>query len=159
MCRASRNLGDVRTVTPGSLCLLDVLKYRHLVLTRPAAEALTTQLLAEIRRGSKRHTGEAATAGAPETTVEMDNTVEEKREAGTPSDVAVAEGAEAVATPRAVEAAAEDASAAASSEGASSEGASSEAPRATRSRRTRASAEASETAGAESSADSSEEDS
>src|SRR5690348_15818764 len=37
--RATANLPEVRAVTPESLNLLDVLKYRHLILTRPAAEA------------------------------------------------------------------------------------------------------------------------
>ncbi|MCC7368165.1 MAG: 50S ribosomal protein L4 [Chloroflexi bacterium] len=49
--RASRNLPDVRAVTPGSLNLLDVLKYKHVLLTRSAAEALTEQLLRTIGRG------------------------------------------------------------------------------------------------------------
>lgn len=49
--RASRNLPDVRAVTPGSLNLLDVLKYKHVVLTKSAAEALTEQLLRTIGRG------------------------------------------------------------------------------------------------------------
>jgi large subunit ribosomal protein L4 len=31
MTRASRNLPEVRAVTPGGLTLLDVLKYRHLI--------------------------------------------------------------------------------------------------------------------------------
>src|SRR4051794_38467367 len=44
VCRASRNLPDVRTVTPGGLNLLDVLKYRHLLVTRAAIDALTAQL-------------------------------------------------------------------------------------------------------------------
>jgi large subunit ribosomal protein L4 len=126
----ARNLCDVRTVTPGSLCLLDVLKYRHLVLTRPAAEALTTQLLAEIRRGGRRGGG-ASEAAAPQTTVQMDNAIEEARQTGTPQDVAVAEGAEQVATPAAVEEAAEAAEAAS---------------RPTRARRPRAAASAEATA-------------
>ena len=49
--RASHNLPDVRAVTPGGLNLVDVLKFRHLVLTKPAIEALTSQLLTEISRG------------------------------------------------------------------------------------------------------------
>jgi large subunit ribosomal protein L4 len=142
MTRASRNLGDVRAVTPGSLCLLDVLKYRHVVLTRPAAEALTTQLVAEIRRGGKAASGGDVEASPTETSTQMDNAVEEARSAGAPADVAVADGAEQVASPEAVETAAEDAS---------------EAPRATRRRSARASAEASESADTDTAADEGEE--
>jgi len=43
--RAAANLERVRTVTPGGLNLLDVLNYRHVVLTRSAAEALTQLVL------------------------------------------------------------------------------------------------------------------
>ena len=51
MTDLSDDLPEVRAVTPGSLNLLDVLKYRHLIMTRPAAEALTAQLLKKISRG------------------------------------------------------------------------------------------------------------
>jgi large subunit ribosomal protein L4 len=43
--RAASNLERVRTVTPGGLNLLDVLNYRHVVLTRSAAEMLTQLVL------------------------------------------------------------------------------------------------------------------
>jgi large subunit ribosomal protein L4 len=122
VARASRNLQNVRAVTPGSLCLLDVLKFRHLVLTRPAAEALTTQLLAEIGRG-KRGSASANSDGgaaAPQTNIEMDNVVEAEVQAGAPADVAQADSAEQVATPEAVESAAE-AAAEATSEAADKE--------------------------------------
>lgn len=150
--RASRNLENVRAVTPGSLCLLDVLKYRHLVLTRPAAEALTAKLLTEIRRG-----GPAASNGddeAPKSATQMDDVIEEKRDAGKPADVATAEGAEAVATPAAVETAAE-----AASEASGSAAAAEDAPRPTRARRSTraAAAESSESAESASDADEHEE--
>lgn len=49
--RASANLPNVRTVTPGGMCLLDVLKYRRLLMTRQAVEAVTDWLTRPIRRG------------------------------------------------------------------------------------------------------------
>ena len=110
LCRASRNLQDVRAVTPGSLNLLDVLKYRHVVLTRPAAEALTQQLTAVLSRG--RPVKDGTDGAAPKTATEMDDKIEEKASAGAPKDVAVADAAEAVATPAAVEEAATQAAAA-----------------------------------------------
>jgi ribosomal protein L4 len=63
MSRASRNLEDVRAVTPGGLNLLDVLKYRHVIMTKPAAEALTAQLLKQIGRG-----GDVAEAASSDVT-------------------------------------------------------------------------------------------
>jgi len=78
MTRASRNLPEVRAVTPGGLNLLDVLKYRHLILTRAAVEALTAVPMEE-----------AATA---------------KVEAGAPADVAEADAAEEVASTNASDA-------------------------------------------------------
>lgn len=103
VCRASRNLEDVRAVTPGGLNLLDVLKYRHLVLTRSAVQALTKQLTTEISRGRQVAAGEdgGTTAGAAGA---MDRTAEAEAEAGAPADVALADAAEAVASPGAVEA-------------------------------------------------------
>ncbi|MCC6176750.1 MAG: 50S ribosomal protein L4 [Chloroflexi bacterium] len=105
--RAARNLEDVRMVTPANLNLLDVLKFRHLVLTRSAADALTQRLTAEISRG---RAGEAAddvrdgaTADYPSPaqaaamagpSVEMAAEMVEARREGLPADVAVAEGAE-----------------------------------------------------------------
>jgi large subunit ribosomal protein L4 len=84
--RASRNLQNVRTVTPGGLNLLDVLKYRHVVFTKPAAEALTAQLLREIGRGDA-----AAVEGGA--TVAVEQAAVAKAEAGSPADVAVADAA------------------------------------------------------------------
>jgi len=96
--RATGNLQNVRAVTPGSLCLLDVLKYRHLIVTKPAAEALTAQLLAEVRRGRSIH--KTPQTSAEEPTVDMERVVDQETAAGTPADVAVADAAEAVAEPK-----------------------------------------------------------
>ena len=51
VARASSNLDGVRAVTPGGLNLLDVLNYRHLLLTRSAAEAVTNLVLKERHPG------------------------------------------------------------------------------------------------------------
>jgi large subunit ribosomal protein L4 len=112
MTRATRNLPEVRTVTPGSLNLLDVLKFRHLVMTRPAVEALTEQLLKEIGRGRPVASADGADGEglieelAPETgaSVAMDEVALANAEAGEPRDVAVADAAEAVASTSAAEA-------------------------------------------------------
>ena len=112
MTRATRNLPEVRTVTPGSLNLLDVLKFRHLVLTRPAVEALTEQLLKEIGRGRPVASADGADGEglieelAPETgaSVAMDEVALANAEAGEPRDVAMADAAEAVASTSAAEA-------------------------------------------------------
>jgi hypothetical protein len=110
MSRASHNLQDVRAVTPGSLNLLDVLKYRHLVMTKPAAEALTEQLLKKIGRGRPEAEDQASNADASGTetasgaAVPMEETAASKVEAGAPADVAVADAAEAVASASAAEA-------------------------------------------------------
>jgi large subunit ribosomal protein L4 len=99
--RASRNLPEVRAVTPGGLNLLDVLKYRHLILTRPAAEALTEQLLKKISRGRpEADEDEATESGAA---VPMEQAAAANAEAGAPADLAVADAAEQVARDRAVE--------------------------------------------------------
>jgi large subunit ribosomal protein L4 len=45
--RSSANLEGVRAVTPGSLNLLDVLKYKHLVLTQAAADEVARLSLSE----------------------------------------------------------------------------------------------------------------
>jgi len=80
MTRASRNLPEVRAVTPGGLSLLDVLKYRHLILTKTAAEALTAQLLKKISRGRPEAPDEdEADAG----TVDAGTAKAETAEAGT----------------------------------------------------------------------------
>lgn len=83
--RASRNLPNVRAVTPGGLNLLDVLKYKHVVITRPAAEALTAQLLKEIGRGGSAAVEQVsvAAAGAGATA--------DVAAAGTPADVGSAD--------------------------------------------------------------------
>lgn len=115
MLRASRNLQDVRTVTPGSLNLLDVLKYRHLIMTRPAVDALTARLTAEVLRGRPARPAQASTdeisgpglatpqTSAPQPTVDMDKVVDEETAAGTPADVAQADAAEKVAEPDATD--------------------------------------------------------
>lgn len=92
VARASKNLQDVRTVTPGSLNLLDVLKFRHLILTQAAVEAITSKLLAEINRGKD----EAAVIGSA---VPMENAVDAEVRAGVPADVALADAAADVASP------------------------------------------------------------
>jgi large subunit ribosomal protein L4 len=109
--RASRNLADVRAVTPGGLNLLDVMKFRHLVFTRPAVEALTQQLLTEISRGraAEGASGADDSDGADSSeasggaAVPMEKTAAAKAEAGAPADVAVADAAEAVASASAAE--------------------------------------------------------
>jgi large subunit ribosomal protein L4 len=93
IARASRNLEDVRTVTPGSLNLLDVLKHRHLILTKLAVEAITSQLVAEIRRG--KGDAEATESGAA---VPMSETAAADVATGTSPDVAEANAAESVAS-------------------------------------------------------------
>ena len=94
--RASRNLPEIRAVTTGGLCLLDVLKYRHVVVTRSAAEALTAQLTKAIGRGRKVSGGTESGAAVP-----MEESAAASAEAGTPSDVAVADAAGEVAAPEA----------------------------------------------------------
>lgn len=89
--RASRNLEAVRTVTPGGLNLLDVLQYKHVIMTKPAAEALTEQLLTAIGRGSEVAVVESAA-------VPMEKSAAAKVEAGAPADVAEADAAEQVAS-------------------------------------------------------------
>jgi large subunit ribosomal protein L4 len=108
MKRASANLPEVRAVTPSSLNLLDVLKYRHLILTRPAVEALTEQLLKKISRGrSEAQDGDsdsderAAETGA---SVPMEEDALSRVEAGESADMAEADAAEDVASASAAEA-------------------------------------------------------
>jgi large subunit ribosomal protein L4 len=96
MTRASRNLPEVRAVTPGGLNLLDVLKYRHLILTRPAAEALTEQLLKKLSRG--RPEADEADSTESGAAVPMEEAAVANAEAGAPADVAVADAAEQVAS-------------------------------------------------------------
>jgi large subunit ribosomal protein L4 len=100
MKRASANLPEVRAVTPGSLNLLDVLKYRHLILTRPAVEALTEQLLKAIGRGRPVAADADDDERAAETgaSVPMEEAAVANAEAGTPPDVAMADAAEDVAS-------------------------------------------------------------
>jgi large subunit ribosomal protein L4 len=120
VARAARNLPEVRTVTPGGLCLLDVMKYRHVVFTKLAAEALTRQLLTEISRGRSVASDDGSddtdtTSGAA---VPMEQTAAASAQAGAPADVAVADAAEAVASTSAAEAdASSDAPAASASAG------------------------------------------
>jgi hypothetical protein len=105
MARASRNLQDVRAVTPGGLNLLDVLKCHHLIVTRAAIEALTQKMLTEISRGRPTASNGAAetTGGTAETTggaaVPMEESAVANADAGAPADVAVADAAETVASP------------------------------------------------------------
>ena len=89
--RASRNLEDVRTVTPGGLNLLDLLMYRHVIMTKPAVQALTAQLLKQIGRGGE--VAEVDSASVP-----MEEAAASKAEAGAPADVAVADAAAQVAS-------------------------------------------------------------
>jgi hypothetical protein len=100
MKRASANLPEVRAVTPGSLNLLDVLKYRHLIMTRPAVEALTEKLLKVIGRGRPVAADADDDERAAETgaSVPMEEAAVANAEAGTPPDVAVADAAENVAS-------------------------------------------------------------
>jgi len=111
MTRASRNLPEVRAVTPGGLSLLDVLKYRHLILTKSAAEALTAQLLKKISRGRPEAPDEdeaeveATESGAA---VPMEEAAVAEAEAGVPADVAEADAAEAVASDSASDAVSAD---------------------------------------------------
>ena len=105
VARASRNLPEVRAVTPGGLSLLDVLKFRRIILTKSAAEALTTQLTTPISRGKAVASDGAAeepAAGGP--SAEMDRKAEAEAQAGAPADVAIADAAEAVAEDSAAEA-------------------------------------------------------
>ncbi len=106
MARASRNLPEVRAVTPGGLCLLDVLKFRKIILTKSAIEALTTQLTTAIGRGrpvaADDDAADAETASGA--AVPMEETATAKAEAGAPADVAVADAAEEVASESAAEA-------------------------------------------------------
>jgi large subunit ribosomal protein L4 len=98
MKRASANLPEVRAVTPGSLNLLDVLKYRHLIMTRPAVEALTEQLLKAIGRGRAAAADSDERAAETGASVAMEEVAVANAEAGKPADVAVAEAAEDVAS-------------------------------------------------------------
>jgi large subunit ribosomal protein L4 len=104
--RASRNLPDVRAVTPGGLNLLDVMKFRHLVFTRPAVEALTDQLLATINRGrpvvANNDSANAETASGA--AVPMEKAASRRAKRGASADVAVADAAEEVASKSAAEA-------------------------------------------------------
>lgn len=106
--RASRNLPEVRAVTPGGLNLLDVLKYRHLILTRPAAEALTEQLLKKISRGKPEaedadESGDAGDTGATQSggARPMEHDAAARANAGESADVALADAAADVARPSA----------------------------------------------------------
>jgi hypothetical protein len=96
VARAARNLDDVRTVTPGGLNLLDVLKFRNLVLTRGAAETLTRTLTTPISRKKVTATGSGTDSGAPGAgpDVVADDAARAERATGTPADVSVADGAE-----------------------------------------------------------------
>jgi 50S ribosomal protein L4 len=99
VARASANLEGVRAVTPGGLNLLDVLNFRHVLLTRSAAQAVTELALngggPRARRGPRGvDTGSEEVTGAP--TVEMD---EVALESSAPADVALADAAEEIAQP------------------------------------------------------------
>jgi large subunit ribosomal protein L4 len=104
IARASRNLPEVRAVTPGGLCLLDVLKFRHLVFTRAAVEALTEQLTTAIGRGRPVASDEDATETTGGAAVAMESSAAANARAGASADVAVADAAEAVASTSAAEA-------------------------------------------------------
>jgi hypothetical protein len=115
VARASRNLPEVRAVTPGGLCLLDVLKFRKIILTRSAAEAITTQLTTPISRGKAVASNGDADGAATGPSVEMDRQAEAEAKAGAPADVAVADAAEDVASTSAAEADASSAATASAS--------------------------------------------
>ena len=104
VARAARNLPEIRTVTTEGVCLLDVMKYRHVVFTRSAAEALTVRLTTEIGRGRPvaPSDDDAATTGGA--AVPMEKSAAANAEAGAPADVAVADAAEEVASTSAAEA-------------------------------------------------------
>jgi large subunit ribosomal protein L4 len=105
MKRASANLPEVRAVTPGSLNLLDVLKYRHLIVTRPAAEALTEQLLKKVGRGRLEAPDAESDGGAEATQTggarPMEHDAAARVDAGASPDVAEADAAADVARPSA----------------------------------------------------------
>jgi 50S ribosomal protein L4 len=96
--RAASNLDNVRTVTPGGLNLIDVLKFRNLILTRGAAEVLIQTLTTPISRkkGVPNGAGAANASGTPGAgpDVVADDAARAERASGTPADVAVADGAE-----------------------------------------------------------------
>jgi hypothetical protein len=98
MKRASANLPEVRAVTPGSLNLLDVLKYRHLILTRPAVEALTEQLLKAVGRGRPVAADSDERAAETGASVPMEEDALSRVEAGESADVAEADAAADVAS-------------------------------------------------------------
>jgi large subunit ribosomal protein L4 len=102
--RASRNLPEVRAVTPGGLCLMDVLKFRHLVLTKAAVEALTEQLTTAIGRGRPVTSDDDAADTTGGAAAEMETSAAVNAQAGASADVAVADAAEAVASTSAAEA-------------------------------------------------------
>jgi large subunit ribosomal protein L4 len=104
VARASRNLPEVRAVTPGGLNLLDVLKFRKIILTKSAAEAIATQLTTPISRGKAAASADADAATTGGAAVPMEQTAAANAEAGAPADVAVADAAEAVAEASAAEA-------------------------------------------------------
>ena len=114
VARASRNLPEIRTVTPGGLCLLDVLKFRKIILTKSAAEALTTQLTTPIGRGRPVAASDDAADTSGGAAVPMEESAVANAEAGAPADVAVADAAEEVASTSAAEADASSASSASS---------------------------------------------
>ncbi len=101
VARATSNLENVRAVTPGGLNLLDVLNFRHVLMTRAAAEAVTEQVLTgagpRVRRGARSvDTGSEEVTGEP--AVAMSEKAVRSRK---PKDVANAEAAEKVAAPEA----------------------------------------------------------
>jgi large subunit ribosomal protein L4 len=111
MARAASNLRNVRAVTPGGLNLLDVLNFRHVLMTRAAAEAVTELVLHGAGPGARRgasgiDTGSEEVTGEPsveqsekdEPSVEMSEQAVRSRK---PKDVAHAEAAERVAEPEA----------------------------------------------------------
>ena len=85
--RASANLENVRMVTPGGMNLLDVLNFRHVLLTRSAAEAVTRMVLSEVRPRPARRT-DGRGAPPPATTPAGDTTAD-----ATPVDASSADAA------------------------------------------------------------------
>ena len=63
--RAAANLPKIRTAMPGSTNLLDVLKYRWLLMTVDAVEAITRSLSAGLREASSDGATATRSAAAP----------------------------------------------------------------------------------------------
>jgi len=76
------------------LNLIDVLKYRNLILVRGAAESLALSLTTPITRGPRGLDKLADASTNTNSDVVADDAAMAEERAGTPADVAVADGAE-----------------------------------------------------------------